>query len=86
MNLEAAAGQHVFREILTRKCRGRGWKRLFGGSNFALHRAGRILAIFDGKERLASRAFEQIDEPLFGRLRNRFNVLAVTFHSYKCRR
>ena len=86
MSLKGAGGQHVFRENLTRKRRGRGWKRLFGGSDFALHRAGRILAIFDRKKWLASSAFEQIDEPLFSRLCNRFNVLAVTFYSYECRR
>src|SRR2546430_12163315 len=58
MSLDGAAGQHVFRENLTRKGRRSGRKRLFHGSDFARHRARGILTILERKEPVASGALE----------------------------
>ena len=74
----SALGQQIFGETLARVRRG--FCREAAAPRRRLRRArslARILAILDGKQRLAGGAIEQIDETLLGGLRDGVDSFAV---------
>ena len=80
MGLGGSVGKQVVRKKLPRVRRREDGKRLFGGGNFARHRAGRILVILDRKERRSVASIEEIDKTLFRGLRHRVNVFSIALY------
>ena len=80
MRFRCALGEKVFGETLASEGRGNGWKRLFFRGDFAGNVAGRIWLRLEREKWFAGDAIEEIDETLFGSLRDGVDRFAVALH------
>src|SRR5580704_2169966 len=75
-----AVGQKILGQNLPRVGSWTRRKGLFGPSDFTGHVTGRVIASLHWKERLSVGAVEQINESLFGDLRDRVYVVPIALH------